>query len=190
MEAGAGRVRRRARAWDSARAAPSFLSVMARHTRVQNVQLSLQTMTLIILSASSLPRNHAQSEELRAYSPYYLRAYRLVLDAELHANGRDNLISARVAGYLLLELFNRRGVLSEGPCASLVKQLNSPSLTGGNAIQVVFEVGKLHHNHLLRLCGFNFFPALFGISVSSQFEQPPRSTQHPPHTLRAAPSTR
>ena len=151
-------------------------------------------MTLIILSASPLPREPAQSEALDAYSPYYLSAYNLVLDAELDAeldaDEKDNLISARVAGYLLLELFNRRGVLSEGPCASFVEQLNSPSRAGKSGIHVVFELGEYYRNYLLRLCGFDFFPALFGISASSQFEQPPRSTQHPPHTLRAAPSTR
>ena len=145
-------------------------------------------MTTIILSASPLPRELAQSEALDAYSLYYLSAYNLVLDAELDADEKDNLISVRVAGYLLLELFNRRGVLSEGPCASFVEQLNSPSRVGKSGIQVVFELGEYYRNYLLRLCGFNFFPALFGISVSSQFEQPPQSTQHPPYTLRA-PST-
>ena len=130
-------------------------------------------MTVIRLSPSPLPREPAQSEALDAYSPDYLSAYNLVLDAELHANERDNLISARVAGYLLLELFNRRGILSEGPCASLVKQLNSPSRQGKSDIQVVFELGEFHRNHLLRLCGFDFSPALFGISLSSKFEQPP-----------------
>ena len=144
-------------------------------------------MTTIKLSASSLPREPAQFEALDAYNPDYLRAYDLVLKAECCVVEKDDLISARVARYLLLELFNRCGVLSEGPCASLVKQLNLPSLEGKDAIQVVCEVGKLHRDRLLRLCGFDFFPALFGISVSSQFEQPPRSTQHPPHTLRAAP---
>ena len=158
-------------------------------------------MTIIESSPSPLPREPAQSEALGAYNPDYLNAYNLVLDAECHVGKqvrdhpsnqqtKDNLISARVAGYLLLELFNRRGVLSEGPCASFVEQLNSPSRAGKSGIHVVFELGEYYRNYLLRLCGFDFFPALFGISASSQFEQPPRSTQHPPHTLRAAPSAR
>ena len=147
-------------------------------------------MTIIESSPSPLPREPAQSEALGACSPDYLRAYNLVLKAERRAVEKDNLMFARVAGYLLLELFNRRGVLSGEPCASFVKQLNSPSRQGKSDIQVVFELGEYYRNHLLRLCGFDLFPALFGISVSSQFEQPPRSTQHPPYTLRAPPSTR
>ena len=155
-------------------------------------------MTTIILSASPLSCVPPTPFQER---PDYLSAYNLALKAERHADEqvrdnpsnqqtKDNLISARVAGYLLLELFNRRGVLSEGPCASFVEQLNSPSRVGKSGIQVVFELGEYYRNYLLRLCGFNFFPALFGISVSSQFEQPPQSTQHPPHTLRATPSAR
>ena len=159
-------------------------------------------MTTIRLSASPLPCEPAQSEALGAYSPDYLRAYNLVLDAECHANeqvrdnpsnqqAKDDLISARAAGYLLLELFNRRrGVLSEGPCASFVKQLNSPSRQGKSGIQLVFELGKYHRDRLLRSCGFDFFPALLGVSVFSQFKQQPQSTHHPPHTLRAPPLTR
>ena len=156
-------------------------------------------MMTIKLSPSPLPRESAQSKALGAYGPDYLNAYNLVLKAESHAEeqvrdhpsnqqAKDNLMFARVAGYLLLELFNRRGVLSEGPCASLVKQFNSPSREGKSAIQLVFELGKYYCDHLLR--GFDFFPTLFGISVSSQFEQPPRSTQHPPLTLHTPPSTR
>ena len=140
-------------------------------------------MTVIRLSPSPLPREPAQSEALDAYSPDYLRVYNLVLNAERHVDEQvrdhpsnrqatDNLISARVAGYLLLELFNRRRVLSGEPCASFVKQLNSPSQQGKSDIQV-FELGEYYRNHLLRLCGSDFFPALFGISLSSQFEQPP-----------------
>ena len=94
--------------------------------------------------------------------------------------------SARVARYLLVELFNRRAILSDGPCASLVKQLEPES---GDNSGLVFDIGEWHREYLLRLCTFDFFPMSFGISVSLQFGHPPSSTQHPPHTLRPPPST-
>ena len=134
-------------------------------------------MTTIELSASPLPRKPAPSEEWRVHRPDYLSVYNLVLDAERHANeqveanlsgreAKDNLMFARVAGYLLLELFSRCAILSEGPCASLAKQLKSPSREGGTAHDVVFGVGKWHRDYLLRLCAFDFFSTSFGISVS------------------------
>ena len=158
-------------------------------------------MTTIKLSASPLPRKPAPFEDWRVYRPDYLSVYNLVLDAERHANeqveanpssreAKDNLMFARVAGYLLTELFNRRTILSEGPCASLAKQLKSPSREGGTVHDVVFGVGQWHRDFLLRLCTFDFIPTSFGISVSLQFGHPPRSTQHPPCILRVPPSTR
>ena len=98
-------------------------------------------MTMIELSASPLPREPAPSEEWRVHRPDYLSVYNFVLNAECHANeqvrdhpsnqqAKDNLISARVARYLLLELFNQCGVLSEGPCALFIKQLKSWSWGG------------------------------------------------------------
>jgi len=158
-------------------------------------------MTTIELSVNSLPRKPAPSEEWRMHRPDYLSVYNLVLDAERHANeqveanpssreAKDNLMFARVAGYLLTELFNRRAILSEGPCASLAKRLKSPSPVGDTAHGVAFGIGKWYRDYLLRLCVFGSFPTSFGISVSLQFGHPPRSTQHPPCILRVPPSTR
>jgi len=134
-------------------------------------------MTTIEPSASPLPRKPAQLEDWEMYMPDCPSVYNLVLEAERHANeqieanpssreAKDNLMFARVAGYLLPELFNRRAILSEGPCASLAKQLKSPSREGGTAHDVVFGVGKWHRDYLLRLCALDFFLASFGISVS------------------------
>ena len=57
---------------------------------------------------------------------------------------------ARVAGYLFLELFNRRVILTETPCISLVKQILSPSRELGTARGVVFAIGSRGRENLLR----------------------------------------
>jgi len=91
-------------------------------------------MTTVELFSSSLPAKPAPYDKWREDWPTYLSAYNLVLDAERHANeqleadpsnlgAKQNRTFARVAGYFLLELFNRSTILSEIPCASLVKQL-------------------------------------------------------------------
>ncbi|KAF9778920.1 hypothetical protein BJ322DRAFT_1113799 [Thelephora terrestris] len=85
----------------------------------------------------------------------------MILNAEYHANlqveanpsrkdAKDNVIFARVAGYLLLELYGRRMTLSDEPASSLVSQLLSRSEEGKCGHDVVFEVGKWHHDYLLR----------------------------------------
>ncbi|KAF9654326.1 hypothetical protein BDM02DRAFT_3106658 [Thelephora ganbajun] len=120
-------------------------------------------MTTVELSTSPLPRPPALSEEWRACRPDYLSVYGLVLDAERHANeqvkanpsyreAKDNLMFARVAGYLLIELYNRRAILSEVPCRSLVKQLKSlPREDGDTAHDVIFKIGQRKLNYLLRM---------------------------------------
>lgn len=107
--------------------------------------------------------------------------YDIVLDAESYANERlkaseeeldhaaktgreaakkaiqeakQNLMFARVAGYLLIELFTRREILTNGPYQSLAKQLTSPPRDGGTTHDIVIQVGKWHFDHLLRMCTF------------------------------------
>jgi len=100
-------------------------------------------------------------------------------------------MSARVAGYLLIELFNRREILESGePCSKLTRGVESSSQTGGTAHDVVFAVGRQYCDYFLRTCMFRFFPTLFAILVSLQIGHPPGNTQHPPYTLRVPPSTR
>jgi hypothetical protein len=161
---------------------------------------TMTTITTVELSVSPLPRPPPPYEEWRKYWTDHLSTYDIILNAERHADeqvqanpsnqeAKDNVMFARVAGYLLIELFNRRVVLSEAPCASLVKQIESTSREGGPAHEVVFGVGKWHCDHLLRMCTFDFFPMSFSSSVSSQIGHPSRGTQHPP-TLRVPPSKR
>jgi len=125
-------------------------------------------MTTVELFPSSLPLEPAPYDEWREGRPTYLSAYNLVLNAERHANeqleadpsnleAKQNHTFARVAGYFLLELFNRRTILSEIPCVSLVKQLVSLPQSGGTAHDVVFKVGKWHFDLLIPLCAFGPF---------------------------------
>jgi len=129
------------------------------------------------ISASPLPQFPALHEEWRIYRPTYLSAYNLVLDAEHHANEQleadpsnreatQNRTFARVAGYFLIELFSRRTILSETPCASLVKQLVSLPRDGGTVHDVVFQVGKWHFDYLLPMCTSGPFHNPLWVSVS------------------------
>ena len=111
-----------------------------------------------------LPRNPPPYDQWKAHWPNCLKAYNLSYEAERHAkaslplqeDAKNNVMFARVAGYLLLEFFNRRAVLSESPCKSLARHLASPPRNRGTSHDVVFQVGKLLHDHLLRMCTFGF----------------------------------
>jgi hypothetical protein len=158
-------------------------------------------MSTIKLPVTPLPPKPVPYEEWQLAWPDCRSAYDRVYNAEWHAlqqveanatskETKQKLISARVAGYLLVELFNRRTILSEGPCASLVKKLiSSPRVPGGTDHDLVFDIGKWNRDYFLRLCTFDSFPMSFGISVSLQFGHLPGSTHYPPHTLRVPPST-
>ena len=87
-------------------------------------------------SRSPLPRKPAPCDEWRGDRPNHLSVYNTLLNAERHADeqveadpsnrkAKGNLTFARVAGYLLLELFNRRMTLSEMPCVLPVKRFVS-----------------------------------------------------------------
>ena len=149
-------------------------------------------MTTIAVFPSPLPRKPAPSEEWRIYRPNYLSAYNIILDAEYHAaqqvgtdssdqEASDNVMFARVAGYLLLELFNRRVILTETPCISLVKQILSPSREFGTARDVVFAIGSRGRENLLRLCVYD----LLLLHLPSQFFCSPDICQEVSHTLLA-----
>ena len=156
------------------------------------------SMTTIELPPSPLPLRPPQYESWREIQPNFVSAYDAVLNAERHANERamigpeakDNLISARVAGYLLLEPYNRRTTLADRPSSSLVKSIVSPSLDGGGSVDTVFAVGKFYRNILLRMCAFGFFATRFGISISLQSVLSTRGIPNPLHTLRAPPLPR
>jgi len=112
------------------------------------------------LQSLPLPSKPTTYEIWREDRPQYLSAYNLAFNAEKYATqqaeadpsnnlrAKDNIISARVAGYILVEFFNRRAILTEGPCRYLSIELNRDD---GDANDAVFNVGKFHRNHFLRL---------------------------------------
>jgi len=131
--------------------------------------------------------------------PEYLSAYNIVLDAERHAKERldtdplgreekDNLMFARVTGFLLLELFKERAILTVEPCTSLALEITS-SPVGGGTNDLVFRLGQHYVDHFLRSCGFDSPLTSCNISAFLQLGRPPRSIQLHPHTIHAPLST-
>ena len=129
-------------------------------------------MASVDLQSLPLPPEPTTYEIWREDRPQYLSAYNLAFNAESHAaqqaeaeptnKAKDNIISARVAGYLLVELFDRREILTEGPCSRLSIELQSEDKEGGDANDVVFKLGKLYRDRLMRLCAFHLFHTSFG----------------------------
>ena len=121
-----------------------------------------------------LPPKPTTYEIWREDRPQYLSAYNLAFNAEKFAtkqaeanpiNRKDNIISARVAGYLLVELFNRRAILTEGPCSYLSNELRSEDREDGDSNDVVFKVGKFHCDYFLCSCTFHFSYTSEDISI-------------------------
>jgi len=117
-------------------------------------------MTTVELSPTPLPLKPPPYDEWKGNWPNHLRAYDRALSAERHADeqlatepsnqeAKDHLMFARVAGYLLLELFNRRAILSDIPCESLVKRVISPPQDGDTLHDVVFGVGRWYFDRFL-----------------------------------------
>ena len=80
-------------------------------------------MSLVELQALPLPREPPSPmyEEWQKDWPQYFSAYNLAFNAERYATQSDDIMSARVAGYFLIELFNRRALLTTKPCDRLSK---------------------------------------------------------------------
>jgi len=128
------------------------------------------------ITPSPLPRRPSYDRE---WDPYRY-AYALVLSAEYHANeqgGKDNLVFARVTGFLLIELFKKRKILSLEPCASLALEILSPPLVG-TTDDLVFKLGKWYNRYLMCARAIGSSPVSFGSSVSLQIVRPPGGTQH------------
>jgi len=152
-------------------------------------------MSMIIESPSQLPLQPTPDQDWSEYHD----AYDIVLDAERHAmerlhaiplgrEERDNLIFARVIGFLLIELFDKRAILSVEPCASLALDIVSPPLAGTTTNDLVFDLGGWYHDCYIRGCAFRSSPTSFSISGFFQIGRPPGSTQHHLHLPRVPPS--
>jgi len=125
------------------------------------------------IKSQRLPRHPPTGPELTAFAD----AYHIVLDAEHHAEKqllinsigqkeKDNLIFARVTGFLLIELFDNRKILSVTPCVTLALEITAPPLTGSTPHELVFGLGKRHIDCFIRPCEFGSSPTSFSISFS------------------------
>jgi hypothetical protein len=132
-------------------------------------------MTSVGLQPLPLPPSPPTYDTWQKDCPQYLSAYNLAFNAERYATQKlvagptknDNIMSARVAGYLLVELFNWRKILTTGPCDQLLKELQSKSLEpGGSVNDVVFKVGKLYRDRFIRSCAFHLLHTSFDVSIS------------------------
>ena len=108
-------------------------------------------MTTVQLHPSPLPPKPPTYDTWEAIIPSLSRAYDLVLGAEHHATKRaeadptnmeakDDIISVRVAGYLLIELFDKSPVLSLKPCLRLAEEPVSSSPKSGDTKNPIFEI--------------------------------------------------
>lgn len=94
--------------------------------------------------------------------PNAVAAYEKILKAEAHAalsGSNDDLVSARVAGYFMLELYASRRILGDQAFTSVIEGVMRSS-QGGECVQhddhsVVYEVGKLFRDHLILACASN-----------------------------------
>lgn len=80
-------------------------------------------------------------------------AYRRILEAEAQVAGDEedeDLIAARVAGFLLLELCARRHILGSKAYLRVAQEIISQPLDAEH--DVVFSVGRHYRDHLIRSC--------------------------------------
>src|ERR1700761_8561025 len=124
-------------------------------------------MTSANLKPLPLPSQPETYDIWQRDRPQYLSAYNLAFDAEVYATQKadlprkNNIMFARVAGFLLIELFNRRAILTEGPCESLSNALQYDDQECGSTNDVVFKIGEFYCNHFLRVCASRFFRTSF-----------------------------
>ena len=91
-----------------------------------------------------------------------ISVYRRILEAEARAvqDGADeNVISARVIGYLLLELYTRCPTLGDQAWSKVIQEVVSLSQDSEHdEHDVVFMVGQRHRDHLIRGCAPDYSP--------------------------------
>ena len=144
-------------------------------------------MSLVELPALPLPREPPKYKEWEKDWPQFLSAYQLAFNAERYATQQlaavatknDNIIAARVAGYLLVELFNCSEILTTRPCEQLSVDLQSESRDGGSVNDVVFKIGKMYRDHFIRLCTFFFFYIRHSVSQFPCSQDDNHDVHHP-----------
>lgn len=112
------------------------------------------------LDTPSLPSPQKQPF---AQVPLLLSAYNLTVNAEIYAidlnkvspsgpNSKANVMCARVVGFFLIHLHSNRAVLSDVPYLELSRQVVSPGQFGEDANKVVYELGAMYRDRLIRGC--------------------------------------
>jgi hypothetical protein len=134
-------------------------------------------MESVQLHSHPLPPEPTTYEMWRTDRPQLLGAYHLAYNAERYAiqqalsdsskKAKDRILFARVFGYLLVELFNWRAILTEGPCNRLLIELQSGD---GDDNNTVFNIGKLYCDYFLRSCAFYFLHMSFDFSISRSLD--------------------
>ena len=155
-------------------------------------------MAVVESQKGPLPKKPAKYDSWNSILPGYTEAYDLAFKADINATkdasdnpasdtAKENMVLSRVVGYLLIELFDRKGVLDPTPCESVRDSILSKSQQASQTTHdVVFEMGRKYRDHLIRACAFDFFPVLSSFSRSLQFGNPPWGTWNPlniPHAL-------
>jgi hypothetical protein len=103
-----------------------------------------------------------QFQELEPPTPAYTKtlqvAYSKILQAEDRAiqdGANKNVISARVVGHLILELYARRGILGDQPYLSVIDE--SLYLPQDRDNDLIFELGERYRDNLIRPCSSDPF---------------------------------
>jgi len=120
-----------------------------------------------VTASSPLPAlDSLRIEELRLNErPHCCSAYDIILRTERDAVERqanEDIVSARVAGYLLLEFHAQSDLLGDRACASIVTRVTSLPQDASGDQHSIIEAGRLFRDKLIRLCTFGqlFYVAL------------------------------
>jgi hypothetical protein len=103
-----------------------------------------------------------QFRELEPPTSAYVKALQAAYSNILRAEDRalqdgvsENIISARVAGHLLLELYARLGILDDQPYLSVIDDIVCSPQDRDN--DLIFELGERYRDHLIRPCASDPF---------------------------------
>lgn len=119
-------------------------------------------MSRIQLFSGPLPARPPKYQQWSEHDPSLRSAYDLTRQAEFQANtkidanpsdheAQENLISARVVGYLLIELFNLSWSLTPKPYKYLSREIRSESREHESAEGNVYQLGKWYRDHFIRM---------------------------------------
>ena len=146
-------------------------------------------MPVVTLESEALPCLPQCYADWKKEEPLCTQAYDLVLEAEKHARHErndDKIVSARVVGYLLIELFARSKILPKDSYRCVAEEITSePREQGGGPFALIFEIGKRYRDRFLRLCASLSFPTSLSIMISYSLD----NHHHVPRIL-TAPFTR